>query len=491
MPKIFESMRMTAPRYSAFDMSRMQKTSFNMGELTPTLFEEILPGDHFKASTEIMLRFAPMLAPVMHRVNVFMHYFFVPHRIVYNEWEDFITGGKDGNAAPIFPTFPLAAQVRDSRLADYLGIPNYTATSSTKRISQLPFRGYQLIWNEFFRDETLDNPIDIHTATIDELVTLRTRCWEKDYFTSSLPFTQRGAQVGIPIDLEYKDISDVRLNTGGVPAQNTLFSNAIGEFGNTAGDRLRLENLENLSLDFSINELRESSALQRWLEKAATGGYRYVEQLLSRFGVRSSDARLQRPEYLGGGRQPLVISEVLNTTGTTEAPQGDMTGHGISVGRTNSFEKHFEEHGYLFGIMSVLPRTAYQQGIHKTWLRDDKFEFYQPELANLGEQAVQNIELYFNDSDDTYNDATFGYQQRYAEYKHAQSSVHGDFRTTLDFWTLSRIFSTPPSLNSDFVNADPSNRIFAVTTEDTLWCQLFHKVHARRKMPYFAKPSLR
>lgn len=500
MSKIFEKLGMKAPNYSAFDLSREQKLSCKMGDLIPTYIEEIIPGDNFKVKTETMLRMAPMLAPIMHRVNLYMHYFFVPNRLVWNQWEDFITGGREGTSNPLYPTMPMTLDVIQAKLSDYMGLPNASGNNPDFSVSQLPFRAYQLIWNEYFRDQNLENPIDVQNASNLILCQLRKRAWEKDYFTSALPWTQRGPEVGIPIDLEYKPVSKVfnaagqqlgaltNLATGGLPTRDELRANYGGN------DAMRIENIENTQLDFTINELRKSSALQRFLEKQARGGARYIETILSHFGVKSEDARLQRPEYLGGGRQPIVISEVLNTTGTDNAPQGDMAGHGISTGTTNSFNKRFTEHGYVLGIMSILPRTAYFQGIPKHFRRFDKFDYYWPEFANLGEQEIKNSELFYDDMDNESNNDTFGYQQRYAEYKYGTTSVHGDFRTTLKYWHLARDFDNLPSLNANFIKADPDSRIFAVDTEnpniDNIWVQMYHSVKARRPMPFFADPRL-
>lgn len=495
--KIFDRVGGRKPRMSAFDLSREQKLSCKMGELVPIYLEEIVPGDQFNVRSECMMRLAPMLAPVMHRVNVYMHYFFVPNRIIWNEWEDFITGGREGTSNPIYPVVPMGGSHSESRLADYLGIPTVSGSAGNINISQLPFRAYQLIYNDYYRDETLNTTVwDPSVNPLTGLADIRNRSWEKDYFTSSLPFAQRGDSVSVPTTLRDPAIvtstdgtfnlgDNVEIGTDGSGNQTLR----VDTSATPAGDReLIIDAVEGID----INDLRLSSALQRFLEKQARGGYRYIETILSHFGVKSSDARLQRPEYLGGGRQPIVISEVLNTTGTAEAPQGDMTGHGISTGVTNSFNKRFEEHGYVIGIMSVLPRTNYQQGIHRHWNRFEKEDYYWPEFAHLGEQEVKNKEIYFDLADETYSEGTFGYQQRYAEMKYGCSTVHGDFRDSLDFWHMGRIFSSQPSLNADFVMADPTNRIFAVTSGDPdhLWVQLYHNVKARRPMPYFADPRL-
>lgn len=499
--KIFERIGLDRPKYSAFDLSREQKLSFNMGELIPTYIEEVLPGDQFNVKTETLLRVAPMVFPIMHRVNVFLHYFFVPHRIVWNEWEEFITGGVNGTSTATPPKFTMAPPTSESPLTDYLGIPNVGGTNTGFQISQLPYRAYQKIYSDYYRDQTLQAEIDVHTASTATLTTLRQRCWEKDYFTSALPFAQRGVTPNLPIGIEYHDQSKVVKTDGTNPAggQNIQTSSTpTGLVRGSGGDALRIENIEALTL--TINQLRETSAIQRFMEKMARTGSRYIEYIKATFpDARITDQRLQRAEYLGGGMQPIMISEVLNTTGTATAPQGDMAGHGISVGTTNEFNKSFEEHGYVIGILSVLPRTAYQNGIPRHFRKDDRFDFYQPEFANLGEQEVFANELFYDAADNTFNVSTFGYQQRYAEYKYGMSTVHGEFRSGtaggLDRWHMARDIADASAavLNSDFVTADPTRRIFAVEDEtvQTLWCQLYHNVKARRPMPYFAKPSLR
>lgn len=487
MPKIFDKVQQTKPRMSAFDLSREQKLSCVMGDLVPTYLEEIVPGDQFRVKSEIMMRLAPMIAPVMHRVDVYMHYFFVPNRLVWDQWEDFITGGQQGTSNPTLPTFNLSDL--NVALADYLGLPKIPAGTSDPAVSQLPFRAYNLIWNEYYRDETLQNEVDIHAGQVLDLRNMRKRCWEKDYFTSALSFTQRGADISVPQTL--KNPAEIT-SDGALGVSENIEMDQQGGATRwldtaTAGDHpLIIDAVEGID----INDLRRSTALQRFLEKQARGGYRYIETILSHFGVRSSDSRLQRPEYLGGGKQNVMISEVLNTSSTATEPQGNMAGHGISHSETNTFQAQFEEHGYVIGIMSVLPRTAYQQGVHRHWLRDDKFDFYWPDFAHLGEQEVQNLEIYYDPNDDAYNNGVFGYQQRYGEYKYGCSTVHADFKSSLDFWHMGRIFGSQPALNASFVQSNPTDRIFATTSDDTLWVQIYHNVKARRPMPYFADPRL-
>lgn len=493
MSKIFETVGMRRPKSSAFDLSHERKLSCKMGELIPTFVQEILPGDQFMVSAEIMARFAPMIAPIQHRVNVHMEFFFVPNRILWPSWEDFITGGPQGTSSAVLPTagFGGSSALLEGELGDYMGLPPIPVSSSDPYVfSQMPFRAYAQIFNDYYRDETLDTELDI--TLFADYTKLRKRRWEKDYFTSCLPFAQRGPEVDLPLEFspQYKTQSESPNASGVVSADGGSPSKL-----ETPTDPVQVVNLVDpqTGLSVTINDIRESSALQRWLEKQARGGYRYIETILSHFGVKSSDARLQRAEYLGGGRQPMVISEVLNTSATATEAQGNMAGHGISVGNTNSFKKRFEEHGYVIGIMSVLPRTAYQQGVNRMWKKFTKTDYFWPEFAHLGEQEVLNSELYHDPADGTYNDATFGYQQRYAEYKYGCSSVHGEYRTSLDFWHEGRIFSSQPNLNTSFLEVDSANldRIFAVLAKEQLYVQIFNSVKARRPIPYFADPSLR
>jgi len=474
------------------------------------MVQPILPGDSLKVSSEIFMRLAPMLAPIMHRVNVYTHYFFVPNRIVWNDWESFITGGKDGTESPVPPNFAYndsnKQRFEKGKLCDYMGIPTVDQAETLvtdERISSLPFRAYTQIYNDYFRDQNLEDEIDFSKAsgteaTADAITTLRQRAWPKDYFSSCLPWSQRGPEVAMSV--KYKDQSEVFTSDGNIPSNiDPLVSRDQGDFGGlsseVSNELLRIENIEGIT----INELRRSVRLQEWLEKNARGGARYVEQLLSHWGVLSDDARLQRAEWLGGGKSPVAISEVLQTgaTGTDTSiistPQGNMAGHGISASGMNGFRKRFKEHGYVIGIMSVLPIASYQQGIQRHFQRFDKLDYPWPEFANLGEQEVLNREIYFDPTDtDTNNRATFGYQSRYAEEKFGLNSVHGDFRDNLNYWHMGRIFDSRPNLNEDFIKSDPTKRIFAVESpdEDELYCQIYNKVSALRKLPYFGTPRL-
>lgn len=516
---IFNKQQFRRVKKNKFDLSHEKKLTMNMGDLVPILCEEVLPGDSFRVNSECLIRFAPLLAPVMHRVNVFTHYFFVPNRLVWDEWKDFITGGKDGLAAPLHPraSWPLDTLTGKGSLGDYLcNLPDWEladgpATSNTF-VNALPFRAYQLIYNEFYRDQTLTPEVDFSHGSgdsdgidLNKILQLRKRSWEKDYFTTCLPFAQRGGAVSAPGDVGYLPNSRV-FNADDTAADVNTLVGTNGADGSkmmvgktdaiTGGELGRIENIENVSTQ--ISELRKAFRLQEWLERNARAGGRYVEQLLAHWGVISSDARLQRPEYLGGAKTPVVMSEVLSNfqfSGDAEGqPQGHMAGHGISVGSYNGFKRRFEEHGFVIGIMSVIPRTAYQNQIMRSWTREDKFDYAWPEFANIGEQAVLNKEVYFNplEPDPLAQNNTFGYQSRYAEYKYRPTTVHGDFRGNLAYWHDGRIFAAPPVLNQSFVESDPSQRIFAVTDPAVhkLYVQIHHAFSAIRPLPYFSNPGL-
>lgn len=524
MQKLFQSVQMRKPSKNKFDLSHERKFSFNMGDLVPILVQEVMPGDSFRVNSEVMMRMAPMLAPVMHRVNVRTEYFFVPNRLVWDEWEDFITGGRLGDAAPIHPHMRILdgnkAAFLEGSLGDYMGVPVFdpaVTVTHQLNISALPFRAYKTIWNEYYRDQNLTAPIPVSKASgiqviNDDITLMNKRAWEKDYQTSSLPFAQRGPEVLMPIEgtgsVTYMPVSEVHDASGPVGTDQFLGhdnAQAVGDLGigsSVAGvfnvsQNARIENIDEVTLSNStvtINELRRSIRLQEWLEKNAVGGGRYVEQILSHFGVRSSDARLQRPEYLGGGRAPMVVSEVLSTfqDDTGDIPQGNMAGHGMSYGTANGFKRTFEEHGFIIGLISVLPRTAYQQGVDKKFQRFDRFDYPWPEFAQIGEQEVKNNEIYYDAAGSpAVGDATFGYQSRYAECKYGCSSVHGAFRSTLSFWHMGRIFGGQPGLNTSFITADPTERVFAVPdANEHLYCHLFNKIDALRPLPYFGTPML-
>lgn len=516
---IFSKSSSIKPKRSVFDLSHERKLSMQMGDLVPILCEEVIPGDTFRNNTEVLVRLAPMLAPMMHRVDVYTHFFFVPNRLLWADWEKFITGGESGNEMPVPPYYFFTAvdtsKVGAGTLCDHLGFATAVSTPAqcSYKVSALPFRAYQTIYNEFYRDQNLEAKTTVGTnggsvGAGTEMV-LRKRAWEKDYFTSALPWTQRGGEVSIPLmggDVNLKSniwgtgaAQEMRFaTTGNAAASANIQTDTYGELGasTTSGQEVLLDPNGTLEANFAnvvtVNELRRVTKLQQWLERNARGGSRYIEQIFSHFGVRSSDARLQRPEYLGGGKSPIVISEVLQTSKSeTNAPQGNLAGHGVSVQNSHRFEKYFEEHGFVIGILSILPKTTYMQGTRRFFFKNDKYDYFWPEFANLGEQPVLKGELYTQHYETTDRE-TFGYQSRYAEYKYVPSTVHGDFKSSLEFWHMARKFSSMPVLNSTFVQSDPTHRVFAVntTTVPKLYVQVLNNLQAVRPIPYYSDPSL-
>lgn len=502
---IFSKVQKTRVKSNTFNLSHERKFSMNMGDLVPILCLECVPGDQFKLTTSQLVRFAPLVAPIMHQVSVYTHFFFVPNRLVWSNWEGFITGGEDGNNASVFPTIDKINIGTAGSLDDYMGLP--LSSAGTKRFSAIPFAAYQEIYSEYFRDENLiarpaytltdgDNNTN-ETA----LMTIRKRAWQHDYFTSALPWTQKGSEATIPLGvidtINFVDSADLfgtgvateiqAIHPGGAASNTSNIQAFTGAGGTPANSWEPAEFNVNST---TINDLRNAFRLQEWLEKNARGGSRYIESILAHFGVRSSDARLQRPEFLGGSSTPMTISEVLQTSATASepTPQGNMAGHGLSAGANGGINYYCEEHGFIIGIMSVLPKTAYQQGIPKHFLKFDKFDYYWPSFAHLGEQEILNKELYV--ANDGLDDNVFGYTPRYAEYKYMNSSVHGEFKTTLDFWHLGRIFSSRPALNQTFIECTPDTRIFANPSGEQLYVHLYHNLKARRKMPYFGTPRL-
>lgn len=530
--KLFNLVKGNKYRKNNFDLRHDRKFSLNMGGLYPFFCEEVVPNDTWYLRSECMLRFAPLVAPVMHNINVHMHYFFVPNRIIWDEWQTFLTGADDGEVVaaedmPIHPYFRVNAGNANlfgaGTLCDYLGYNLVGLPSTEQRINALPMRAYAQIYNDYYRDQNLDTKIQIDKGSGDQvngaiLLPIQKRAWEKDYFTSCLPWAQKGGQVQLPLGgqapLTYEasdegtfarraDTGAKLLNISGDYILNDEEGIVRASASNAEYHQADLDVTNSHFADLSeataasINDLRRATKLQEWLEKNARGGSRYIESILHHFGVRSSDARLQRAEFLGGYKNPVVISEVLQQSGSptdseyTSTPLGEMGGHGISVGSGRPIKKFCEEHGYIIGIMSVIPRTAYQQGLRRSWFRFDNMDYYWPEFAHLGEQEVFNKEVYNNFDADTEN-GTFGYQSRYAEYKYIPSSVHGDFKNSLDFWHLGRQFDNKPSLNSEFIKCDPRTDCFAVQDDGVqkLWCQVFNDVKANRLMPKFGTPNL-
>lgn len=527
MGNIFTDVKMKRPNHNTFDLSHNRKFTAAAGVLTPCFLAEAVPNDYFEIHTSQLVRVAPMVFPVMHQISIYVHFFFVPNRILWKGWEKFINGGYEGEDAPVFPFLDMVniTEINPGSLADYLGLPSPLNPANPMPVSAMPFAAYQKIHYEYYRDQNLDNVEPMwepdgagladgdNSADIASLTKTERRKWQHDYFTSALPWTQRGPEATIPLgtqaDIDYVFTGDadiLRDATTGMPmvlgGPSDLDSDAspAGALRIASSNPINIDNSNQLVADLStataasINDLRRAFRLQEWLELNARAGARYNETIRAHFGIDPGDARLQRPQFLGGSSTPIVISEVLQTSSTdATTPQGNMSGHGVSIGGKNLVKYRCREHGYVMGIMSIMPKSAYQQGIPKHFQKFDKFDYFWKSFANIGEQAILNKEIYFDD-DPVADEEVFGYTPRYAEYKFINDSVHGQFRTTLDDWHMGRIFSTRPTLNGDFVAMNPQeiSRVFAVTqgVNQQFWVDMYHQVRAKRPMPFFGTPTL-
>ena len=473
----------------------------DMGKLYPIGLLEVLPSDSIRHVTNVLIRLSPMASPVYHKIMVRVHHFFVPHRLTWGwlnddcgkSWENFITGGPDGNDTQTVPTIETTGAEKD--MLDYLGLPRKAGVA----VSSVPIAAVNLIWNEYYRDQDLATEREATDLTIPSVA------WEKDYFTAARPWPQKGPEITLPISGDAPVYGIGKANTSYQDSGNNVYEAGASETrtydsaqridGADIGQRVFLEedpdnpgypnvfaNLSNAGTA-NINDVRRAFALQRFQEARSRFGSRYTEYLRYN-GVRNPrDARLRRPEYLGGGRVQVGVSEVLQTAPEGADPRfgvGDLYGHGIAAVRSNAYRRFFEEHGYVLSFISVRPKAVYQNGIERHWLRKDKEDFYQKELEFIGQQAVWNNEI-FADATDGGN--TFGYADRYREYRESKSNVTSEFRDTLNYWHLARDFgSTAPALNEEFITCNPSKRIFNVQTEDVLWMYCQHRRVLRRAL---------
>lgn len=503
---------------SKFSLSHYRLFSGRMGMLMPIGITECLPGDTFQQATSVFLRCSPLVTPVMHPVHVTVHHWYIPTRLLWDDWEDFITGGPDGMNASIMPTItaPSEGGFAIGSLADYMAVPSGIPNLE---VCVLPFRAYALLYNECYRDQDLEEelPISLESGPDTTTNTTLQRCdWARDYFTTARPWPQKGPAVSVPVNLTaagQPSISATTIISGnGKPVFSTSNGNVPGNLVDASGGITLSSNSANHStlqwrnpalkastrIDFQsgnpelgsvdINQLREAFALQRFEEHRALYGSRYVEYLRY-LGVKSSDARLQRPEYLGGSRQTIQFSEVLQTAPGGDDPVGALKGHGIGAMRTNRYRRFFEEHGYVITVMMVRPISVYMQGLSRMWNRRVKEDYYQRELQHIGQQEVLTKELYAgSNAGPTADDVVFGYQNRYDEYRWHESYVSGEFRNILNSWHMARDFANEPVLNADFINAVPTTRIFAAQQNDTLYCMANHSIQARRLMAKYGNP---
>lgn len=486
---------------SKHSLSHFKLFSSDMGELIPCAAVEVLPGDSIQHATNALVRAAPLLAPPMHPVNVTISHWYVPNRLIWDNWEAFITGGPDGLNASVHPTIDIAGRSGTGvgTLSDYFGIP--TDIQAGRTVNALPFRAYALIFNEWFRDQDLVTPLALSTADGADATTsiaLQNGAWPKDYFTSARPWEQKGPAITIPLGTTAPVtgvMSREGRNSAAAPADlwDTVGESASGtgayldassqnvyirtQTTGAAGPTNQPQVFADLSSAsaVTVNVLREALALQRYEEARARYGSRYTEYL-QYLGVRSSDARLQRPEYIGGGTETLQFSEVLQT-GEGDDPVGTLRGHGISSMRSNRYRRFFEEHGWIITLFTARPKAIYASGLQKFWNYGTKEDYWQRELEHIGQQEILNREVRASHASPT---GIFGYQDRYQQYRQHWSSIGGEFRTILNHWHFARAFSSDPALNADFVKCVPTEVPFAVPSEDVLQVMCRHNIQARR-----------
>ena len=485
MAKIFQRVGAVKPRKSAFNLSYEKKFTCDFGQLIPVMCDEVVPGDFFKIGNQMVIRFQPLVAPILHEINVYVHYFFVPYRLLWDDWEDFITGGVTGDLTPTIPTWsptPTTGNALNS-LWDYLGFPTGIIPAGALPLD-FPRRAYNMVWNEYYRDETLQTEV----ALTNEAILLRN--WAKDYFTSSLTSQQRGTAPALPIT----GTTHAVFSAGYVSGVASVTYDSINHAPASDARIMLNNNVVDLSSasPLDIADLRIAFQIQKWMERNNRAGARYTEFLQAHFCVSPKDLRLQRPEYIGGSKAPVIVSEVLQTSSTdTESPQGNLAGHALTVSEAYCGKYHAEEYGLIIGLMSVMPKASYSQGINRQWLRRTKYDFYFPEFANLSEQAIERAEIYAS-AVEAENLTLFGFQGRYDEMRIKQNMIVSEMRDTFDYWHCGRQFASAPLLNSSFVECNPSSlkRIFASTDSPGLIVSFGNLIKAVRPLPIQAEPGL-
>ena len=554
---------------SKFDRSHVYKTTFNSGRLIPVFVDEVLPGDTTRMSVNYFARLATPIKPIMDNIYLDWFFFFVPNRLVWEHWQNFCFEQEDPDDSTdyVIPTVTATGNSENSYIGslwDYFGLPVNTS-GNLSGISALPFRGVYLIWNEWFRDENLQKSVKIQKGDTNEVLD-STRASDQpswvfssgttivsgfacpprgkrhDYFTSALPWTQKGPGVSIGLagtasivdpspttgyllhstsdqlasvsayggdasssggkrkaygqgSISFGRGGDTNWSTVGGFAGNS--SDNITMAAKSASDYLAKDSYVDLDTSsiFTINSLRTAFQMQKFYERLARGGSRYTEVLRSFFGVISPDARLQRPEFLGSFTKMVMVNPIAQTSATDNiTPQGNLSAYGVTASKFHGFTKSFVEHGYIIGFVCARADLTYQQGINKMWLRSTVYDFYWPTFAHLGEQAIELREIYAQGTaDDT---KVFGYQERYAEYRYKPSQITGKFRSsvtkgTLDIWHLSQFFKNAPTLNEEFIVENPPiERIIAVTSEPEFLLDIGFRYTTVRPMPMFGTPGL-